>query len=235
MKRILLFSVILLSACSPQVKPGALQNAIPAAEAVLAPTTSMPYTMQVGDVLDVKFPLNPELDEQVIVRPDGRISTGLAQDVVAYGRTTGELREDLVEHYKQHLKEPHLSVIVRSYAPARIYVMGEVFQPGEFVSMDPNTTLLQALARAGGLRNSADMGTVLVIRRPDGDQPQIIRADYAAMVEQGDIAQDIRLTNRDVVFVPRTGIAETGMGYEQYVRQFINPFFGVGYQLNPND
>jgi polysaccharide export outer membrane protein len=188
--------------------------------------------MQIGDVLDVKFLMNPELDEQVIVRPDGRISTVIAQDVMAFGRTPYQLQQTLMRYYKEHLTNPKLSVIVRSYAPSRFYVLGEVLQPGEFVSVDPNITLLQAIARAGGLRNTADRDKIVVIRRRDGKKAQVMHANFDKASEGQDLMQDVRLANRDVVFVSRMGVADVHLYYEQYLQRFISPSLGIGYQLN---
>src|SRR4051812_29443026 len=85
-----------------------------------------PYRLQVGDILAVRLMLNPELNEEVTVRPDGRISTTVALDEVAYGRTIPELDHSLDRAYSKHLKDPRVSVVVKSFAPTRIYVGGEV-------------------------------------------------------------------------------------------------------------
>jgi len=84
---------------------------------------------QVGDLLDVRLFLNPELNEEVAVRPDGMISTTLAEDIPAANRTPAEISADLRERYKATLRDPRISVIVHSFAPNRIYVAGEVTNP----------------------------------------------------------------------------------------------------------
>lgn len=189
------------------------------------------YRVQTGDVLSVKFILNPELDEEVTVRPDGMISTAVVQDLPAVGRTPEELRRLLVNEYKRHLKDPQLTVIVRSYAPNRVYVLGEVQNPGELVSVGPNMTLLQALARAGGVRNSADTEEILIFRRGSGDKPEVYRADYNAATEGGLPTEDIRLASYDVVFVPRTAVADAYIAWQQNVQQFLPTSFGLGYSV----
>ncbi len=89
-----------------------------------------PYKVQVGDVLDIKLFLNPELNEEISVRPDGMISTTLAEDVPAYNHTAAEIAADLRQRYASTLPRAQLNVIVRSFAPNRIYVAGEVNTPG---------------------------------------------------------------------------------------------------------
>ena len=111
-----------------------------------------PYRLQVGDVLGVRLMLNPELNEEVTVRPDGHISTTVAKDEPASGRTVPEVTADLTRDYSTELRNPRLTVLVKSFAPTRTYVGGEVTNPGEFITVGPNLTLSQAIARAGGLK-----------------------------------------------------------------------------------
>src|ERR1700712_4849955 len=143
-----------------------------------------PYRIQVGDVLDVRLLLNPELNEEVTVRPDGHISTTAAEDALAYGRTPGELAATLRGMYRHELQNPRVSVEVRSVAPTRIYVGGEVNTPGEFITVGPTLTLSQAIARAGGTKLSSDDGSVFIIRRGPGDKPEFLSVKWRA-VRQG--------------------------------------------------
>ena len=185
------------------------------------------YRVQIGDVLEIKFLLNAELNETVTVRPDGMISTAVAEDVLVYNRTIREINTELKSLYAQEVKRPRISTIVRSFAPTRVYVSGEVVNPGELITVGPNLTLTQAIARAGGVKNSGRANEVLVIRRGAGDQPQLYMADYDAATQGGDPTKDARLAPFDVVFVPKIGAAEVYAGYQQYLQQFISPSFGV--------
>jgi polysaccharide export outer membrane protein len=192
-----------------------------------------PYQLQIGDVIDVKFMLNPELNDEVTVQPDGLISTSVVQDIHAYGLTPGELRKQLVTEYKNQLKNPHLTVVVRSFAPNRIYVLGEVNAPGEFITIGPNLTLLQAVARAGGLKNSARPDEIVILRRGAGDESEAFAADYKAAVSGADPGSDVRLAPYDVVYVPRSGVADIYLYFQQYLQQFVPDSFGLSYQINP--
>ncbi len=194
-----------------------------------------PYRIQVGDVLDIKLLLNPELEENVTVRPDGKISTAVAQNVMAYGVTPEELQKTLNTEYEKHLSDPNVAVIVRSFAPTRFYVLGEVARPGEYISVGPNLTLLQALAMAGDIQNSANTEEIIILRRGAGDQPKAYRADYSKATTGLSPESDIRLAAYDVVYVPQTSIAEAYVLYEQAIEQFIRPGVNLGFSYRLDD
>ncbi|WP_428484019.1 polysaccharide biosynthesis/export family protein [Rhodopila sp.] len=226
---IALVSAVALSACS--VVPN-LPPAPPEPPPVAFNTNLPPYRIQVGDVLEVRLLLNPELNEEVVVRPDGHISTTVVPDAEAFGRTPSELASSLRSVYAHDLQNPRVSVVVRSFAPTRIYVGGEVNTPGEFVTVGPTLTLSQALARAGGTKLTSDDTSVFVIRRGPDDKPEFLSTKWQALRRGRDPAADIRLAPYDVVYVPKTGIAEVYTYYNQYIGQFVNPSFGFSYIVN---
>ena len=194
-----------------------------------------PYRLQVGDVVDVKFMLNPELNDQVVVRPDGMISTSATGDVQAYGRTVSDVRKDLEKLYSKQLANPQLSLIVRSFAPNRVYVVGEVESPGEFITVGPTLTLVQAIARAGGLKNSANTSNIIILRHGARDEEtEMYKASYHSAVTGKDPASDVRLAPYDIVFVPRTGVADAYLNYQQAVQQFLPISGNVSYLMNGN-
>jgi polysaccharide export outer membrane protein len=229
-------TVILLTGCITETTRSDLAEApkgVAPQEALLA--NLEPYRFQIGDVVDIKVMMSPELNDQAIVRPDGMISTTIASDVRAYGRTPAELQSDLVEVYSKHLVQPRVSVIVRSFAPERIYVTGEVNAPGEFVTVGPNLTLLQAIARAGGVKNSAATDNIVIVRRGAGEKPVAYAANYIAAATGRDPASDVRLAPYDVVYVPRSGVGNAYLYFQQYFQQFIpdSASFGANYEINP--
>jgi polysaccharide export outer membrane protein len=196
-------------------------------------TTALPaYRIQIGDVLEVRLLLNPELNEEVTVRPDGHISTTAVPDALAYGRTPAELADSLRAVYAHDLQNPRLTVEVKSFAPTRVYVGGEVNTPGEFITVGPTLTLSQAIARAGGTKLSSDDTSVFVIRRGPNDKPEFLSTKWKALRQGRDANADIRLAPYDVVYVPKMGIAEVYQFYNQYIGQFANPNFGFSYLLN---
>jgi polysaccharide biosynthesis/export protein len=200
--------------------------------AVTAARELPPYRIQVGDVLDIKFALNGELNEQITVRPDGRISTTYVHDLPVYNRTVEEVQGALIAGYKSELKEPRLAVILRSFAPTRVYVAGEVPNPGEFVTVGPPLTVMQAIARAGGLKPSAMPERIIVMRRGAGEQAELYAVDLRAATERGEANADVRLAPYDVVWVPKTGVAEVYTAFNQYVQQFLPLSWSFVYQVH---
>lgn len=192
-----------------------------------------PYRLQVGDVLDVRLMLNPELNEEVTIRPDGHISTTVVPDEVAAGRTVPELIAALRQDYSRDLRNPRISVVVKSFAPTRIYVAGEVNNPGEFINVGPTLTLSQAIARAGGQKVRGDVDSVFIIRRGPNDVPEFLRTTYGAVIHGRDPLGDVRLAPYDVVYVPKTGIAEVYDFFNQYLLQFVPISWGFSYLVNP--
>lgn len=194
-----------------------------------------PYHIQVGDVLEVRLLLNPELNEEVSVRPDGHISTTVVPDETAYGLTPGELAANLARGYSHDLQHPRVSVVVKSFAPTRVYVGGEVTTPGEFITVGPSLTLSQAIARAGGVKPTSDNGKIFVIRRGADDKPEMLSTSYGDLMHGRNPEADVRLAPYDVVYVPKTGIAEVYTWYNQYIGQFANPSIGFSYLLNQSN
>jgi len=192
-----------------------------------------PYRVQVGDLLGVRLQTNPELNEDVTVRPDGMISTTVAEDVPAYNRTPAEISTALRDGYRSTLKDPHISIVVRSFAPNRIYVGGEVSNPGEFITVGPNLTLSQAVARAGGVKLSAARSGIFIIRRGPGDRPQALKVNYLDVISGKHPEGDVRLAQYDVVYVPRTGIFEMYTFWNQFIQQFVPVSWGFTYNANP--
>ena len=227
---VLMVCVLLVVTGCTSVKTG--YNEIPSAPTDIRPIAAaaeeLPlYRLQLGDTLDIKFPLNPELDESVSVRPDGMISTAIVRDVMVYNKTVSEVNDALEDGYASLLDDPMLSVIVRSYAPMRIYVSGEVNSPGEYVTIGQPMTLTQAIARAGGIKNSGQDRNILIIRRGESEDPQAFVANYYEATQKGDVTQDPRLASYDVVFVPKTGTALVHEEYQQMIQQFISPSLGA--------
>jgi polysaccharide biosynthesis/export protein len=197
------------------------------------PYVTPAYRIQVGDVLSIRLVLNPELDEDVTVRPDGHISTTIVADETAANRTVPKLIAALGRAYKRYLQDPKVSVIVKTVAPTPIYVGGEVTQPGEQLTVGGAPTLSQAIARAGGVKLTGDDTHVFIVRRGSHDAAFFLSAHYDAVRQAKDPQADVRLAPFDVVMVPRLGVAEVYRWYNQFIQQFVNPNVGFSYILNP--
>jgi len=186
-------------------------------------TSAMPakeYRIQPGDQLDVKLFYNPELNEQLTVRPDGRITLQLVNDVVAAGLTPAELTTVLTKAYASELRNPKVAVIVRTSVADRVYVDGEVNRAGLVPLIGP-TTILQSISQAGGLKETAKSGEVILLRKTDDNKmtPYRIALDDAYSGEEGN--QDIYLRPNDIVYVPKSAIANVNTWVDMYLRRNI--------------
>jgi len=160
-------------------------NAVPATgEAVVAsrppaaPVVVDPNDYRIGteDLLDILVWKNTELSRVVPVRPDGKISLPLVNDIVASGLTTNELKAQLTERLSPYIQAPEVSVIVREVHSFKVSVQGNVKMPGQY-EVKSRATVLDMLARAQGFTDFADKGSVRVLRTVNG-KTQVIRIKY---------------------------------------------------------
>jgi protein involved in polysaccharide export with SLBB domain len=192
--------------------------------------------LQPGDVLQVKFLYWPELNEEKqSIRPDGKISLQLVGDVQAQGRTPDELRTDLLSMYQDKLIEPEISVVVNSLDSHRVYVTGEVQNPG-LVMINGRLTALEAVMQAGGfLKESAKRATVVVVRQREGKQFSTT-LDLRKALEEPE-TEPFLLEPYDIVFVPRTNIDQVDQWVDQYINKLVprNVHWSFTYDLNQQD
>jgi protein involved in polysaccharide export with SLBB domain len=196
------------------------------ATASLSPANGRTYHLHVGDTLDVKFFYNPELDQQACVRPDGRISLPLAPDIQAEGLTPEELASSLRGHYVHELRDPEISVLVRSYSPQKVFVSGEVLRPGA-IELNGVKTVLQAVSEAGGFKDSARLKEVLLIRQDASHQIVTLKLDLSAMLQSKPNAEDHLVEASDIVYVPRSHIANVNYWVDAYIRKNIPGSIGL--------
>jgi polysaccharide export outer membrane protein len=219
-------------ACTTAVHPTLLKE-LPRAEQA-PPEPGWEYKIQVGDEMDIKFYFNPELTEHVVVRPDGRISLQLVPEVMAFGLTPHELTELLKKEYASELSKPELTVMVRTFSANHVFVGGEVQKPGE-VKLVGRLTTLQSIMAAEGLKETAKVTEVLIIRRNPDRTPRVIPVNLKRAISGVDIAQDLELMPFDVVYVPKSGIANLNKFVDQYIRQNIPIHFGYVLRTDVTD
>ncbi len=217
-------AVLFLASCAAEMRPPQ------AAHPTLSPTAPVTeYKIQIGDTLDIKFFYHPELNESVIVRPDGRISLQLIHETQALGLPPEELRQDLLKKYAIQISKPEIAVIVRSFTAQKIYVDGEVERPG-LIQLAGPMTVLQAIASAGGLKDTARASDVLIIRRNQYNQPESVLVSLDKVIAGTDMSQDIALFPADIIYIPRAPIANVNLWIDKYIRQNIPVPFN--YNIN---
>lgn len=159
------------------------------------------YRIGISDVLEVHVWKEPELTRVAVVRPDGKISLPLAGEILADGKTATELREIVTKRLSEYVSHPEVSVMVQQINRLRYYVIGEVNNPGAYPLTAP-VTLTQALAMAGGFREWADKGKIMVQRAAEDGKTVRIYFDYKAWVKNTWKYGNIELVDGDVVVVP---------------------------------
>jgi protein involved in polysaccharide export with SLBB domain len=190
------------------------------------------YYLQPGDIIDIKFFRNPELNEKVIVRPDGRISLQLIDEVTVAGVSPPQLETLLNEHYTPYLKSPKASVIISSFGGQKVYIGGQVNYPG-VINMIGRTTVVQAIFEAGGLRADANMRDVLIISR-GADNAPVSRKINIKKAMKGKLSdEEILLKPYDMVYVPKSIIIKANE-FIYHVYKIIPPnlWFGFSYELH---
>ena len=153
-----------------------------------------------GDRLRIDVWGQEELDSDVIVQPDGKISLPLVKEVIAAGLTVDALRQELDKRYREFILEPTVSVTVSEINSLKIYVLGEVKNPGE-LDLLSYTDVLQAIAKAGGFTIYAKKNKVEIIRTFGGQKIKT-RFNYSQVVRGKNLQQNIPLKPGDVIIVP---------------------------------
>jgi polysaccharide export outer membrane protein len=193
----LMCATLLLSPLDAAAQQRVAANNTPQAQA----RESAPrYEVQPGDLLHISVWKEPDLDQDVLVRPDGGVSFPLAGDMRATGKTVEELRSELTERLARFIPDLFVTVAVREVNGNKIYVIGQVNRPGEFV-VNPRVDVMQALTLAGGGTEFAKMNDIFVLRR-ELDRQRTLPFDFNGVVNGKRLEQNVLLQAGDVVVVP---------------------------------
>jgi polysaccharide biosynthesis/export protein len=158
------------------------------------------YVIGAEDVLSIVFWRDKDMSTEVAVRPDGKITVPLLNDVHAAGLTPAQLKDLLVEESKKYVEDPNVSVVVKQINSRKVFITGEVNKPGPYPLMAP-TTVLQLIVIAGGLREYAHSDNVSIMRTENG-RPTSYRFNYKEFVKNKNLRQNIELKPGDTVIVP---------------------------------
>jgi protein involved in polysaccharide export with SLBB domain len=179
---------------------------------------SAEYVLNPGDTIAVKFFYNPELNELVTIRPDGKVSLQLIDDVTAGGMTPAEFDKTLTQMYSTKLRDPEITVIVKEFALQEIFVGGEVMNPGA-IPWRKDKTVLRAIFEAGGFRDTAQAGSAIIVSKGPNNTVLARPVNLKTLMSTHKPGQqaDILLQPFDIIFVPKTFIAKAN----QFIRQYI--------------
>jgi polysaccharide export outer membrane protein len=222
--------LLVVAACSnpvahiPELKPEQL---------VAKPVKQLPYEqtykMVPYDLITVRFTYHPEQDPKtpISIRPDGQITIDGVGSVRAAGLTPDELGKEIAVRSSKRLRDPEVVVTVTQFAPRKIYVGGQVKNPG-IVQFQGELSPLQAIFERGGFTTEAQADSVILIRNAGSPDPIIGRINSNQSLENGQ-PENITLLTNDVLYVPMSGIARADLWVRQHLSDIVpSGLLGVG-------
>jgi polysaccharide export outer membrane protein len=194
--KLLLLAICLILSNTAAAFPG--QN--PPSKSAL-PVLPEDYVIGLEDILSVNVWKEPELSvREVVVRPDGKISVPLIGDIQASELTPMQLQNRIAERMKEFVAAPSVTVVILRIGSRSVSIVGEVAKPGIYYLGSP-MTVLELLARAGGIRSDADQKKISIVRK-EGTRTISYRFNYKDVSKGKNLKQNIELKNGDVVIVP---------------------------------
>jgi len=163
------------------------------------------YQIGPGDLLNVFVWGNPDLSTEVTVRPDGRISTPLVEDVVASGKTPAELAREMESQLVRYIKSPVVTVIVKQFNGTfgqQIRIVGQAAQPRS-IPYRENITLLDVMIAVGGLTEFASGNDASIVRYVDNKEHQF-RVRLQDLIKDGDISANVKMQPGDILIIPES-------------------------------
>ncbi len=181
------------------------------------------YHLHAGDTLALDFRLSPELNQTVILDPDGSVSLQIIGQVRLAGLTLDQARSLILEKEADHLKSPELTLQLTNFQHFYVVVAGEVYLPQK-IELREDLTALQAVMLAGGVKISGRETQVLLYRKVSAEYAEVHQLNMR-MHKTSDLKNDMGLQPGDLIFVPRNKVESV----TRYVR-----IVGFGYNFNPS-
>jgi len=174
------------------------------------------YKLRPGDTFDLTFEFTPEFNQSLTVLPDGFVALREAGEIYANGLTVPELTEKIRTAYSSLLSNPRISILLKDFEKPYFVADGQVARPGKY-DLQGDTTVIQAVAIAGGFLNSARHSQVVLYRRVNDDWIEAKLLNVKKMEGQRNLTEDLHLRPGDMIFVPKNTISK--------IQQFI-PSYG---------
>jgi polysaccharide biosynthesis/export protein len=196
-----LLGFVLLAGCTP---PGPGPGVAGASVSTVSPNE---YVIGPGDSLSVFVYQSPDLSEQAVsVRPDGKISIPLVQDIQAAGTTPPQLANQIADRLRQYVREPKVTVIVRSFvgpANRQVRVIGQATEPTAIPYRD-GLSMLDVMIAVKGLTKYAAGNRAMIIRHEPSGQQEVIHVHLDDLMNDGDMSQNIRMQPGDTLVIPES-------------------------------
>jgi protein involved in polysaccharide export with SLBB domain len=199
----------------------------------VAPLTKMAnfpheiYRIEAGDTVLIKYVYHAEMAQEDVVRPDGKITLKLIGEVVVAGMTTQELERQIVTRASDQIKAPEVVVSIAKFSEKQVFVGGEVGKPGTLVYRR-GLTPLQAVIAAGGFKDTASVDSVVLVRLGPDNTEVISRTVNLEEVVKDGAKEHVYLAPNDIVFVPRSSIADANLWVRQHITDLIPFMRGIG-------
>jgi polysaccharide export outer membrane protein len=197
-------ALAIVAPCAAQSTSAAAasKSSAPAAAAAVAPNVTVPaeYIIGADDVMKVDFWRDKELSSEVTVRPDGKISLPLLNEIQAAGLTPAQLKDRIAEEAKKYVEDPTVTVEVKAINSRKVFITGEVRKAGPY-NITGSMTVLQLLSIAGGLGDYAKSEKIRIVRNEGGKQVSF-KFNYKEVLNSDKLAQNIELKPGDTVVVP---------------------------------
>jgi len=165
------------------------------------------YEMRPGDIFDVSFAYTPEFNQTVTVQPDGYVSLRDVGDVYVVGQTVPQVTDNLRTAYGKVLNRPAVSIVLKDFQKPYFIADGQVGHPGKY-DLREDTTLVQAVAMAGGFLSSAKHSQVVLYRRVSDQWASAMLIDVKKMQDDHNLSEDVHLQPGDMLYVPKNRLSK---------------------------
>jgi polysaccharide export outer membrane protein len=224
----ILILTILISGCGVKEIPNSNTLEINTRE---IDSTTSDYYLRTGDNITIKFFNHVELNETVTIRPDGKITLQLINEITAEGLTPSELNNRIIERYAKHLNNSEIKVIVNNFNGQSIYVAGEVLRPGE-QKLTGKLNAIQAIFSSGGFTDDARRSEVVIISRGPDNKPVARKVNLKKALKGKLLENEYLLRPFDVVYIPRTRLAKID-DFTSHIYRIISPRIWRGLSYEP--
>lgn len=172
------------------------------------------FILGAGDEVDLTVYRHDELNKKVRIPPDGTNTFPLIGEIQTKGTSIHQLRGKIKEALSVYLVDPQVSLEITSFKGQKIFILGEVHTPGVY-QLDTPTTIIEAIAKAGGYTLDGKYSSVVLIRNGQ-EKPELKRLDLKKAFASGDLSQNVFVKSGDVVYVPRTFIADVDRFFKHF-------------------
>ena len=182
------------------------------------------FVLGIGDSLDIIVFRHDDLKKSVKIDPPGIIMFPLIGDVTAVGKDIFQLRDEMQKSLSKYLVDPQVTITVTAVQSQKVMVLGEVSSPGIF-TLETELSIMEAITKAGGMTNNAEMSNVLLIRR-NKNKPDISSLDLKKAIKKGDLSQNKILQGGDIIYLPAVKIADVSW-YFTHLGKILSPIVNL--------